>query len=443
MSRRNLQITPSNVTSTGKVSFKSGNPVLQFIIGEADMNLIGSSVRLCGQYRVRGNSTDTDDIPQNASQIRTSEALGVFASMEQLVIKSQATHQVIEEIKSYNRFMGSYLPVTSSHEDNLTHLSQQTLVLPNYNAHKISVTDAPNGNTTAGGMTQGNSFCCHLPCGLFNGKVPIPLAPNSQGGLGGILVEIHLSPDANVLFSQNGTTTDMADAFYELSDVYLTAEAVVGDGSSSPAGTFEFNSISSYFTTFNAKNAVINFNLGLSRVLGVFGNITSASHINTVTANGLANNNPVNSDYDRAAIDQLFFLRGGEKFPIEYNIDTIHRATPTNRNVDSQVAMEYMNAIQKFSSIGRTMAGPRTLANYSTTFNTPTGSMNERINGGGVMGVGVSYDVISGEGVDFSSVNFGINMDVGLTTDNPQALYLFVHSKQTVAFSGNGIQIIR
>ena len=441
-SRRNLQITPSNVTSTGKVSFKSGNPVLQFIIGEADMSLIGSSIRLCGQFRVRGNSTDTNSVPVSASNIRTSEQLGVFAAIDQLVIKSQSTHQTIEEIKSYNRFMASYLPVTSSLQDNLTHLSQQTLVTPNYNCHKIGVTDAPNGNTVAEGMSQGNSFCCHLPCGLFNGSVPIPLGANGAGGLGGILVEVHLSPDSNILFGQDGTSTDMADAFYEFSDVYLTAEATLG-ASSSPSGTFEFNSISSYFTTFNSKNAVVNFNLGLSRVLGVFGNITNASHINTVTANGLANNNPVNSDYAPAPIQQLFFLRGGQKFPIEYNIDTIHRVNASALAGDSQVVQEYMNAIQKFSSISRTTSGVKNTSNYVQAFNQPTVSMNTRVNGGGVMGVGVSYDVVSGEGVDFSSQNWGMNMDVGLVTDNPQALYLFVHSKQTVAFGQNGIQLIR
>ena len=54
--RKNLEITSSNHTSTGTVSFKSGNPVLQFIIGESDMTLIGSSIRLCGQFRIRGNS---------------------------------------------------------------------------------------------------------------------------------------------------------------------------------------------------------------------------------------------------------------------------------------------------------------------------------------------------------------------------------------------------
>ena len=447
--RKNLQITPSNVTSTGKISYRNGQPVLQFIIGEADMSLIGSSVRLMGHFRVRGNDTDshsipgdklrTGDIPTNASNIRMSEQLGMFSIIDQLVIKSQATHQVIEEIKNYNRFMGSYLPVTSSLQDSIGHLSQQALTLPNYNAQTIGVVEIPTGNTTVG--ISGNAFGIHLPCGLFNGRVPIPLAANSQGGLGGLLVEIHLAPDSNVLFSQDGNLTDMDKCFYELSNVYLTAEAVVQDPSVQmpPSSTFEFNSISSYFTTFNSANAIINFNLGLSRVLGVFGNMIPAKMINNIQANGLANSYPQNANDTTAAINQIFFLRGGEKFPIEYNIDTIQKDDGDSVVADAQVVQEYMNAIQKFSAISRTSANTKTMALSSAA----PASANVRVDGGSAFGLGVAYDVISGNGVDFRTQNFGINMDCEINTDSPQALYLFVHSKQTLAFSANGIQIMK
>ncbi len=434
--RKNLEITSSNHTSTGIVSFKSGNPVLQFIIGESDMTLIGSSIRLCGQFRIRGNSSSANTIPQSASNIRMSEQLGMWSIVDQLVIKSQSTHQVIEEIKNYQHFMSAYLPTTTSMNDNLTHLSQQALVLPNYQAQKLSVVDIPTGNTSGG--KAGNSFCIHLPCGLFNGQVPIPLMQNSAGGLGGLLVELHLAPDSNVLFGQDGTNSEMTEAFYELSNVYLTAEAVVG---APPSGnTFEFNSISSYYTTFNSANAIVNFNLGLSRVLGVFGNITSASMINTVTANGLANNYPVNSDGSKAAIKQIFFLKGGEKYPIEYNVNTTQRDDAADPAADAQLTQEFMNAIQKFSAINRTMVKPTT-ANVVASI--PTGAMNTRVNGGLVVGIGCAYDVISGNGVDFSSQNFGIQMETGINTDSPQALYLFVHSKQTLMFSPNGVRVIK
>ena len=98
-----------------------------------------------------------------------------------------------------------------------------------------------------------------------------------------------------------------------------------------------------------------------------------------------------------------------------------------------------MNAILQFAKLNRTQVSP-----LNTKYSNGTATVvNTKIEGGSNAGIGVAYDVVSGDGVDFSAVNWGLNMDVGLTTDNPQALYLFVHSKQTVVFSENGIQVIR
>ena len=46
-----MDIQPSNVVSTGRVSYRNGNPVIQFIIGENDIHLAGSSVRFCGNIQ--------------------------------------------------------------------------------------------------------------------------------------------------------------------------------------------------------------------------------------------------------------------------------------------------------------------------------------------------------------------------------------------------------
>ena len=443
--RQNLQITPSNHTSTGKISYRDGNPIIQFVIGEQNRMLDGGSVRLTGQFSVFKNGDQA--LPAAATTLRMSEQLGMYSIIDSLTIKSQATHQVIEEIRNFPRFMSSYLPVTSSENDQSGHLAQQALVSSNFANQKATVV-ANVANASNGGT--GNAFCINLPCGLFNGRNPIPLMANGRGGLGGLLVEIQLAPDSNVLFDADGNSisTDVIDAFYELKGVSLVAEAMTPDPSLSipPANTFEYNSISSYFTTFNSTNAIINFNLGLSRVLGVFGNIISASNINNRGANGVANAFPINSDTSQtpAEIKQLFFTRGGERFPLEYNIDTIQSDTTVPVNVsntfaDAQITQNYMNAIQQFSKIHRTQVSP-----INTKYRSGEAKVVNYIpDGGSCAGLGVAYDVISGDGVDFSSVNFGINMTTDMVTDSPQALYLFVHSKQTVAFSQNGISVVR
>ena len=67
-SRQNLEIVPANHTSTGNISYKSGNPVIQFIIGEQDRLLVGSSVRLCGDLQVFFNAAE--EVSVNASSLR-------------------------------------------------------------------------------------------------------------------------------------------------------------------------------------------------------------------------------------------------------------------------------------------------------------------------------------------------------------------------------------
>ena len=442
-SRQNLQVTPSNHTSTGKISYKDGNPLIQFIIGEQDRMLIGSSVRLVGNLKVFKSDGTLSTVA-----IRMSEQLGVWSIIDSLTIKSQATQQVIEEIRHYPRMMSSYLPVTSSEQDNAGHIAEAGLTSINYLNQQHTVVSNPSSN----GAQGGNSFCINLPCGLFNGENPIPLMANGAGGVGGLLVEIQLAPDSNVLFDGNGSSTsaDIKDAFYQLSDVSISAEVETPDPSITipSANTFEYNSISSYFTTFNSTNAIINFNLGLSRVLGVFGNIISADKINNRGQNGLANNYPVNkanasADELPARIQQLFFTKGGERFPLEYNIDTLQKSNVAvdadNNFPDSQITQNYLNAIKQFSKLRRTSISP---LNTEYTDGRPS-VVNIKVDGGSVAGLGVAYDVISGQGVDFSSVNWGMNMECALTTDNPQAFYLFVHSKQTLAFSGDGISVIR
>ena len=58
-------------------------------------------------------------------------------------------------------------------------------------------------------------------------------------------------------------------------------------------------------------------------------------------------------------------------------------------------------------------------------------------------GVGIAYDHVSGQGVDFSNQNWGIQMNTDLTTNNPLGVYLFVHSKQTMVFNGSGVQVLK
>ena len=433
--QHNLEIVPSNVTSNSKISYRNGNPVIQFIIGEQDAMLLGNTLRFTGDFRtfLSNGSASSAFV---ASPLAMSEKLGIYSTIDTLTIKSQKTGQTIETIRHYNRFLSSYLPVTSSQQDNMGHLYNSALILPNYAAQQESVVNIPSASATNGA----NHFCCALPCGLFNGRNPIPLM---REAIGGLLVELHLAPDSQVFHSQTDSSASLTDSFYEYSDISIVCETMEPDGptmaklKSQTSSTFEYNSINAYYQTINSANGIINFQLGLSRVLGVFANIVPAAHINNLLYDGLATLYPTNTDGSSADITEIFFTRNGTKFPLDFNVNTIQQSDPDDQTIDPQLIYYYMDAIQKFADIKRT-----SINQVNTRLSDDPRFDKDFADGGCGFGVGVAFDRISDQGVDFSRVNFGINMSLGLTDDSPQAFYVFAHAKNTLVFGQGGLQVM-
>ena len=433
MSMMNTEVVPSNVTANGQISFKEGNPVIQFVIGEQDRLLMGQTVRFTGKFRTL--LTNTSSSTSAVGNLAMSEKLGVYSCIDTLTIKSQRTGQTLESIRHYNRFLSSYLPAVNSQEDNMTHLYESALILPNYEAQTQSVVNIPSSSSTQ------NHFCMSLPCGLFNGGEPIPLM---QEAVGGLLIEIHLSPDSQVFHTSEDTdSASYSESLYEFTDVSMVAELGEPDAQtlaqlkSQTSSTYEYNSLTSYYQTINSGNGIINFQLGLSRVLGVFSNIIPASHINNLKFDGLATLYPTNSDGSSADINELFFTRNGSKFPIDYNITTLQQDNKADFTADSQIMYNYMDAITKFADISRTSIGP-----VNSRLSNAVRFDKDFADGGCAFGIGVAFDSISDAGVDFSRVNFGINMALDLTSDSPQAFYMFVHAKQTLVFGPQGLQVM-
>ena len=438
-SNQHLEIVPSNITSDGTLSYKNGQPTIQLLIGAQDRFIVPGSVRLTGEFTVKKNDTI---IPSDSDGIRMNERLGIYSVIDTLSIFSQRSSQTIESINHHNRMMSSYLSVTQSQSDFACHAYETALRFPNYKAQQKAVVNNPQGANASGGDSP-NSFCIPLVCGLFLGQDPIPLS--NEWGVGGLLVEIQLSPDQNVLFSQDNTDTTLLNAYYELSNVRLICEVQTPGQDFQPqmVNTFVYNSISSYYNTINSANAVLNFNLGLKSVLGAFMNVVPASHINSWTRDGLATLSFTNSDASKAVVEQCVFTQAGQRVPLEYNIDTLQKTTAgrDNETMDAQLVRNYMNAVMSFAKIQRTSAEPSVIRNidYGTNF------VNAKsiINGGAAWGIGVAYDTISNQGLDFSTTPFGVQLQLRLTSDHPNSIFLFVHSRQTIVSANGSIQVLK
>jgi len=436
-----MDIQPSNVVSTGKVSYRSGNPVIQFIIGENDLHLMGSSVRFCGNIQIFRDSNRTIQTEADGNLLCLDPKLGIYSIIDTLTLSSQVHKSTIERINNYNRFMATYMPIVSSEKEALGHLNSTTLVSPNIQTQRIEVVNNTNGSSTNSGSDDGNvlnyagsDFCVNLPCGLLGGRNPIPLSRNN--GIGGLMLEIQLAPDSQVLFSDDESATGLTDAFYELSDLKLIAESQVVAPNTSVGNTFVYNSIHSYFNSVNSTNAILNFNLGLNNVLGAFVNIVPSRYINNFAFDGLGTLPLLNSDDSVAPVKQIVFTRGGVRYPLMYNIDTNVKDDANAIAGDPQQLKNFINAIKPYYSLKHTQISPTTFTRNIPATTHLVGSA------GSMYGIGVAYDMISGDGVGFSNVNFGLQLETGLTTDNPNALFLFVRNRSTLVFTPNGVQVM-
>lgn len=434
-SKKYLSIQPNNVPASGKVSYARGNPVLTMTLGRQDAMLDLSSIRLSGDLNVWRDAAGTlHPTDAAATELRGSHKLGVFSAIDQIVIRHAETKQVIEHIRHYGRFMASYLPVMASMQDTSGHLSESALIMPNYQSYRDNVIR----NSGA------SPFCIPLPTGLtlgVDGGLPLDKVP--------IELEIHLASDSQFFYSEDGTTANIANCFYELSNLELSVE-VAPSVPSPDQGALVFNSITSYFSTLETTNSIINFNLGLSKVLAAFVNFVPSSFVNNLGQDGFLTYMPSiapdaagTGGGSLANLETISFLKNGERFPSAFEVDTNYSDNNETSVVDPQVIKGFLGSIIPERAHKRTTIGPEnTNRRYKVNQNATEGYrlMPES---GAAYGVGVLYDMLDSEGVDFKNSQFSIQMSNQLTDGNPNSAYLFIKSKVVVAWSSTmGIEVI-
>ena len=436
-----LQLFPSNHTSNGLISYKDGNPVISFILGEQDRYLIGSSVRLVGNISIYKTPNGAHgDIALEGEDLSVSPKLSTYGILDQIVISSQKNKNVIEHVRHYGRYLASYLPAVSSQQEANGHLSVTANTINNLNANDMAYVNNQNGSAAAGRQFRGNSFCINLPTGFLNSKQPIGLSGRGWG-TGGLIFDIHLAPDSSFLISSANT---FPNAFYQLSNVSLICEVInpsVDELSrlmKQTSGTMEYNAISSYYTTIASSNAIVNFRLGLSRVLGIFINFIPSTYLNNLSFDSFQTSPLINNQAgaDIAEIKQVIFTKGGQRMPYMFNLDANVRDNALSTVADPLYYRNYMSTFMNFNKIMKTQVGPETYNRIGSTV------QDQFAEAGQMFGIGVQFDNISGEGVDFRNENFGLQMDTGLTADNPHSAFLYVRSKQTLVFNANGLQVI-
>jgi len=463
MTSRFIQLRPDNVDSNARISFKQGFPVLSFTIQSQNAVLDPRSIRINGNLEVYSNNA-VPPLPALAADvdpINMDSRLGIYAMWDQLVIRHNRTKQVVEHIRHYNRYLQSYLGLTSSKQDLMTHMNNTALIEPNSDSMGLNVVSSAVGRTAAMGANK-KPFSCHLPSGFSMSGNSINLMESSVGGF---QVEIHLSPDSNCLFSKTGVLTAAnQDAHYVLSDLSLSCEvhdipqSEMAQMAAQTSGALDFNTISTVYTSFNTGNAQLQYDIGLKNLQSVFMSFCPSANINTLTQNGLASYyptevSPVGAQTSIVDMKNVQFLRGGQKYPVDFDMVTNVNDAQNNAvaapnggtlaTSDGQLVKQFAEAIIPEYMLDRSSIKPQ---NSNRNF---TGSSNGGVvtsykqipDGGGLFGIGMRYSQF-GMGQDFSTLQWGVSLDNNKLTDNPISTFIYFKNKSTLVWSPTGVQVL-
>ena len=461
MTSRFIQLRPDNVNSNAVISFKEGFPVLSFTIQSQNAILDPRSIRINGNLQVYKDNDSPQPTPvfyvgDGVNRITMDNRLGIYAMWDQLVVRHNKTKQVVEHIRHYNRYLQSYLGLTSSKQDLLGHMSNAALMAPNsdFMSQNIVATTAGQADATK------RPFSCHLPSGFSMSGNSINLMENS---LGGFQIELHLSPDSNCLFAHSGAVVAAnADAHYRLSDLSLSCEvhdipaSEQAQMASQTSGAMDFNTISTIYTSFNTSNAQLQYSLGLKNLQSCFMSFVPSNAINTLQHNGLATYYPAGGAVAGRDIGftNVQFLRGGQKYPVDFDMvtnltdpqnDAVAGVNGGNFNVsDGQLAKQFAEAIIPEFMLDRSSIKPQNLnRNFVFIANGADDGSYKRIpDGGGLFGIGMRYSQFN-KGQDFSTEQWGVALTNELRVDRPQSVFIYFKNKSTLVWSPTGVQVIQ
>ena len=452
-----VEILPLNPPANNSYSFKEGFPIVQFMIPNQPKLLVGSTLRLNGTLRMN-IPTSTEQAPvlvdnnnnkgvTNNANGCLSSRVGVASTIEQITLSSM-TNQTLEVVRSYGRYLSSVQSITHSQEDFDTNVQLESLTA----SRKMNGALLVNNEV---------SFSIPLRTGLLSSGQEIPIGTN---GIRGMMVELRLSPDAQVFsgFSladgtvknDSGSGTGM---FYQLRDLSLSYNLLVPNAEISAkmsvpsTGSMTYNSISHLYSVINASDQTQNFNLGTGKTLSVFHNFLPSPHLNNYNEDGfstprLRNVNGGTYSAD-APIDRVSFLKGGVLSPIENEID-VETASDQGRP-RSELSTNFINSIKPYSMFNHSLISPNTEVQISTDVNPLTGQDLIITNGENrqqadpepVFGVGVAEDPYK-VGVDFKNTNYGLRIKSALDGNSPNSIFTYVLAQNTLAYSPQGIAVV-
>lgn len=434
-----VEILPSNQPALGVYSFRKGNPVISFTLPATARYLKTNTLRINGSLKITGdaglpnNNTGKNGVA--AQSIKLSSRVGVHSCFQNVNLVSAASNQSLESIRQYGRLVASLLSSTHSQQDMITEKSCVAVM---------------NGLDSSSGLLVNNqiSFSVPLYAGMLQGQ---SLVPMSQNGVNGLTINIELASDQQVLSGTNAN--DGEGAFYELSDMSLTADLAVPDAegvqmlSQAGSGQLEYNTWSSLYSVINSSDATQTYNLANSRVLSIVHNFLPVSFSNSYNHDGFTTGelkNVAGGDYTGSVeLRRVSFSRNGVPFGVDYEFKCSDQSA--SKIPETQVMMKYLQAYQP---LGRMLNSRRLLdfGGQPLRLDRPDGKANNRDKGvrGDArrnFGIGLETDPVSDVGVDFKGQSYATRIVSTLDGQSPNAVFTHLLCKNVLTFSPSGIMV--
>ena len=441
--KRYTKITPSNASGDGVFSFSKGNPVIRFSIAEQDAFLLAPETRLQFKFKAfQDNTTSPQTNIQNGGNTNLDCRIGVQSVINTLTISSRRyATSICEQIHNYNQLVSIAHPTLSSTRDILTQRNheqlavgqgilnrkeqaqpQEKLVASVQNTKTLQRKYIQCGGT--GTQNVGEDCSIQLYAGMFqSNNLDLRL-------LGGLELEITLAPDSNV-FSNAGSNTT-----YELSDVILNAPLLYKSAQqmampTQPA-TLEFLTWSSLYNVIQSTNATITNKVGLRGCLSMLQKFVPVKYLNNYGQQADASNDFGANAFNgwNVGMKRLTFHRNGQRYPNEYQIITERGdGTPAEEVIfekNPQIMVNSLSAFENYKDVKHT---------HITSQNLATRQANNYY-------LGVSFDQISGQGIDLSGGTISTEIESALVdpADNvakPFGVFTFFLNKNTLVVQPN------
>ena len=430
--------------------------MLEFEFNQNGKRMIDpKSLKLMFKFRLKANKAN-DKYPANVYDVAETAAGGdecniayiddrvSVSSIFQNITISNMRGNIFEQCRDYNRNLASQIGATASYKDMCS-------------IYEMNFGSYSNNDMIARACSGKIPVALSLRTGFLQNPEPLSLVN------GGLKLSCNLAPDAQVIYSVDGSKF-----VYEISQVSLIGRYLVLEQELQPQkGIMEYHAYFNYLNVMNSNNDHSNINLNLNQVVGIYQNFIPSTWTNNFAFNGFSTPPILNSGgtggFSKATFIRQNFNRGAVRFPITYPVD--EEKANTDGSYQALRSRLFLNSIFPYAELNATsisdvtenvtsmiqqrpdneaLKTPQTadggfvkawVRNGANTKPTRTGLYEKASD---VFGTGVRMDDLGiDESLDYSAASFNYNIESQLdnTTNNT---YTMVLAKVKVMTDGQG-----